>query len=121
MKSIDEHHRSIKSIDEQFWLIKLIDEQFRSIKSIDEQFRSIKSIDEQFRSIKSVDAHYRSIVDDEVIQVSLTKTAIDFLPNICAIGGCSLRLFEKKLRFCWPLSKFTITHTLAPPLPAISA
>ena len=75
MKAIDEYHRSIKSIDEQFW----------SIKSIDEQFRSIKSIDEQFRSIKSVDAHYRSIVDDEVIQVSLTKTAIDYLPKICAI------------------------------------
>ena len=33
----------------------------------------------------AVDAHYRSIVDDEVIQVSLTKTAIDFLPKICAI------------------------------------
>ena len=62
-----------------------INEQHRSIKSVDERHRSIKSIDEQFRSIKSVDAHYRSIVDDEVIQVSLTKTAIDFLPKICAI------------------------------------
>ena len=71
--------------DEQYRSMKSIDEHHRSIKSIDEQFRSIKSIDEQFRSIKSVDAHYRSIVDDEVIQVSLTKTAIDFLPNICAI------------------------------------
>ena len=93
MKSIDEHHRTIKSIDEQHW----------SIKSIDEQFWSIKSIDEQFQSIKSIDAHYRSIVDDEVIQVSLTKIAIDFLPKICAIHcECSLKLTkQRQLRTLW--------------------
>ena len=51
----------------------------------------MKSIDEQFRSIKSVDAHYRSIVDE----VSLTKTAIDFLPKICAIAG-DLRVQQER-------------------------
>ena len=85
VQTSEEQYRSIKSIDEQHRSIKSIDEQNRSIKSIDEQHRSIKSIDEQFWSIKSVDAHYQSIVDDRVIQVSLTETAIDFLPKICAI------------------------------------
>ena len=79
------------------------DERYRSMKSIDEHHRTIKSIDEQFRSIKSIDAHYRSIVDDEVIQVSLTKIAIDFLPKICAIHcECSLKLTkQRQLRTLW--------------------
>ena len=72
----DEQYRSIKPIDEQYWPIKLIDEHHRLIKAIDEHHRPIKAIDE----------HHRSIVDDhEVIQVSLTKIAIDFLPKICTI------------------------------------